>query len=680
MSTNNPFFSVSLLPYQAPVFDQIRDDDYRPAFDEALRIKRQELADIINNPAAASVENSYLALEKSGRMLARVTAIFFAMAAAHTNDHLQQLDEEFATKLAVLSDEIHLNATLFSRLDEVYQQRHRLGLDDETLRLVDVVWQRFVLAGARLPEADKARLAALNKEAAQLTSQFNRLLLAANKSCGLRVDTLQQLAGLSDADIAAARDAAHAKGWDHGWLLTLLNTTQQPLLQTLADRDTREQLFRASWSRTEKGDSNDTRDIIRRLAALRAEQAHILGFADYASWSIADQMAKTPEAALAFMRNIVPAARDRVAREQADIQALIDQQGGGFQAKAWDWAWYAEQVRAQQYALDDASIRPYFELNNVLERGVFWAASQLFGLKFVERYDLPVYQEDVRVWEIFDHDGRGLGLYYGDFFARDSKCGGAWMGNFVEQSTLLANNPVIYNVCNYQYPADDQPALISWDDVVTLFHEFGHALHGLFASQRYGSLSGTNTPRDFVEFPSQINEHWARHPVVFEHYARHHATGAPMPVELREKLFRASQFNKGYDMTELLAAALLDMNWHRLTPGEATDVDVVEPRILAAEGLALEAVPPRYRSSYFAHVWGGGYAAGYYAYLWTQMLADDGYKWFEEQGGLTRENGQRFRAAILSRGNSTDLAALYYQWRGHDPDIAPMLENRELKH
>ncbi|AFJ47249.1 peptidyl-dipeptidase Dcp [Shimwellia blattae] len=679
MGTSNPFFSVSPLPYRAPVFDQITDDDYRPAFDEAIRIKRQELASIISNRAEACFDNTFLALEKSGRMLSRVTAIFFAMASAHTNDKLQQLDEEFSTELAGLHDDIYLNEQLFRRLDEVYQRRHQSGLDAESLRLVEVVWQRFVLAGARLAAPQKAQLAALNKESARLTSQFNRLLLAANKNGGLHIDDVRQLAGLSEAEIAAARDAAQAKGLDSGWLLPLLNTTQQPALQSLSCRETRERLFRAGWSRAEKNDANDTRAIISRLAALRAEQARILGFADYASWSTADQMAKTPEAALTFMRNIVPAARARVAREQADIQALIDQQQGGFSVQAWDWAWYAEQVRAQQYALDESSIRPYFELNNVLEKGVFWAATQLYGLKFVERYDLPVYQEDVRVWEIFDNDGRGLALYYGDFFARDSKCGGAWMGNFVEQSTLLASAPVIYNVCNYQYPPAGQPALISWDDVITLFHEFGHALHGLFASQRYASLSGTNTPRDFVEFPSQINEHWASHPVVFEHYARHHSTGAPMPEALREKLFRASTFNKGYDMTELLSAALLDMNWHLIKPGDNTDVSVVEPAILAGEQLALEAVPPRYRSSYFAHIWGGGYAAGYYAYLWTQMLADDGYKWFEEQGGLTRENGERFREAILSRGNSADLAALYYHWRGHDPEIEPMLENRGLK-
>jgi peptidyl-dipeptidase Dcp len=456
----------------------------------------------------------------------------------------------------------------------------------------------------------------------------------------------------------------------------LLNTTQQPALSTLENRQTRENLFNAGWLRTQKGDENDTRELIRRLSALRARQAQLLGFDSYASWSIADQMAKTPEAALTFMRGIVPAARGRAEQELADIQKVIDDEQGGFTAQAWDWSLYAERVRLGKYALDESQIKPYFALNTVLQDGVFWAASQLFGISFVERFDIPAYHPDVRVWEIFDHTGEGMALFYGDFFARDSKGGGAWMG-FVEQSYEFAARPVIYNVCNYQKPANGQTALISWDDVVTLFHEFGHTLHGLFASQRYATLSGTNTPRDFVEFPSQINEHWASHPQVFAHYARHYETGEPMPEALRDKMLNATQFNKGYDMTELLSAALLDMNWHGIVE-PVDDVDAFEAAALKKEGLDLPAVPPRYRSSYFAHIFGGGYAAGYYAYLWTQMLADDGYQWFVEQGGLTRENGQVFRDAILSRGNSSDLEALYRDWRGHNPKIEPMLKNRGL--
>ncbi|HDR2791784.1 MULTISPECIES: peptidyl-dipeptidase Dcp [Enterobacter] len=675
MSASNPFFEISLLPYQAPRFDVINDSHYRPAFDETMRQKRADIDAIIAQTTPPDFTNTVLALEKSGAMLSRVNSVFFAMTSAHTNDYLQELDEAFSTELAGLANDIWLNETLFSRVEAVWQER--ATLDAESRRLVEETHQHFVLAGARLNAGEKAELKSLNTESASLTSQFNQRLLAADKTGGLVVDYVHQLEGLSADEIATAAQAAAEKGLNDRWLIPLLNTTQQPALSALENRQTRENLFKAGWLRTQKGDENDTRELILRLAALRARQAHLLGFESYASWSTADQMAKTPDAALAFMRGIVPAARGRAEQELADIQKVIDDEQGGFTAQAWDWSLYAERVRLGKYALDESQIKPYFALNTVLQDGVFWAASQLFGISFVERFDIPAYHPDVRVWEIFDHTGEGMALFYGDFFARDSKGGGAWMGNFVEQSYEFAARPVIYNVCNYQKPANGQTALISWDDVVTLFHEFGHTLHGLFASQRYATLSGTNTPRDFVEFPSQINEHWASHPQVFAHYARHYETGEPMPEALRDKMLNATQFNKGYDMTELLSAALLDMNWHGIAE-PVEDVDTFESAALKKEGLDLPAVPPRYRSSYFAHIFGGGYAAGYYAYLWTQMLADDGYQWFVEQGGLTRENGQKFREAILSRGNSTDLAELYRNWRGHDPKIEPMLDNRGL--
>lgn len=675
MSVSNPFFEISLLPYQAPRFDVINDSHYRPAFDEAMRQKRADIDAIIAQTAPPDFTNTVLALEKSGAMLSRVNSVFFAMTSAHTNDYLQELDEAFSTELAGLANDIWLNETLFSRVEAVWQER--ASLDAESRRLVEETHQHFVLAGARLNADEKAELKSLNTESASLTSQFNQRLLAADKTGGLVVDYVHQLDGLSADEIATAAQAAAEKGLNDRWLIPLLNTTQQPALSALENRQTRENLFNAGWLRTQKGDENDTRELIRRLSALRARQAQLLGFDSYASWSTADQMAKTPEAALTFMRGIVPAARGRAEQELADIQKVIDDEQGGFTAQAWDWSLYAERVRLGKYALDESQTKPYFALNTVLQDGVFWAASQLFGISFVERFDIPAYHPDVRVWEIFDHTGEGMALFYGDFFARDSKGGGAWMGNFVEQSYEFAARPVIYNVCNYQKPANGQTALISWDDVVTLFHEFGHTLHGLFASQRYATLSGTNTPRDFVEFPSQINEHWASHPQVFAHYARHYETGEPMPEALRDKMLNATQFNKGYDMTELLSAALLDMNWHGIAE-PVDDVDAFEAAALKKEGLDLPAVPPRYRSSYFAHIFGGGYAAGYYAYLWTQMLADDGYQWFVEQGGLTRENGQIFRDAILSRGNSSDLEALYRDWRGHNPKIEPMLKNRGL--
>jgi len=679
MLATNPFFAASTLPYQAPPFNLISDSDYRPAFNEALKRKRSEISAIANNPEPATFANTFIALEKSGDMLSRVTSVFFAMAAAHTNDEIQRLDEQFSAELAELANDIYLNDALFQRVKSVWLERDSLALDDESHRLTEVIYQRFILAGATLAAEQKAQLKALNTQSATLSSQFHQRLLAASKGGALVVEEPIGLDGLSSEELAAAAAAAQDRGLHNSWMLPLLNTTQQPLLASLRNRQTREKLFQAAWSRTEKGDENDTRELVLKLVEIRAKQAELLGFADYASWSMADQMAKTPEAALRFMREITPAARARAERELTDIQQLIDREPQPFNAQAWDWLFYSEQVRREKYAIDEAQIKPWFALDRVLTDGVFWTATQLFGVQFIERFDIPVYHPDVRVWEIMAENGEGLALFYGDFFARDSKSGGAWMDNFVQQSTLLNTRPVIYNVCNYPKPVSGKSALISWDDVITLFHEFGHALHGLFASQRYATLSGTSTPRDFVEFPSQINEHWASHPLVFAHYARHHQTGEPMPETLRDSMFRAAKFNKGYDMTELLSAALLDMNWHSLsTNAIPQNVTQFEASALEKEKLDLPAVPPRYRSSYFAHIFGGGYAAGYYAYLWTQMLADDGYQWFEEQGGLTRENGERFREAILSRGNSSDLEALYRDWRGHDPLIEPMLKHRGL--
>ncbi|PWW18671.1 peptidyl-dipeptidase Dcp [Pantoea sp. AG702] len=673
----NPFFNVSSLPYHTPPFDQIQETDFLPALQAGMEEKRQEVLAIATNPEAATFLNTCEALEKSGQLLTRVSLVFNAMTSAHTSPYLQQVDEDIAPQLTALNDEIMLNRPLFSRIDQVYLQRN--PLDAESKRLVEVLWQRFQLAGANLPETQKQQLKALNQEAARLSTQFTNKLLAATKAGGLVVNDVQQLAGLSPSDLAVAQAAAAARGLENAWLLVLQNTTQQPALQSLEDRPTRQALFHAAMTRSEKNDDNDTRALVLRLAQVRAEQAKLLGFASFAAWQLQDQMAKTPDAAFAFMRNIVPAARARAEREAAAIQQTIDSQQGNFTLGAWDWNFYAEQVRRAQYDLDESQIKPYFELNSVLEKGVFWAATQLYGIQFTQRHDLPVYHPDVQVYEIFDTDGSGMALFYTDFFKRDSKGGGAWMSNFVNQSTLLDEKPVIYNVCNYTKPANGEPALLSWDDVITLFHEFGHTLHGLFASQRYPSLSGTETPRDFVEFPSQINEHWASEPQVFRHFARHYQTGEAMPAALHEKIIRAGKFNKGYEMTELLAAALLDLHWHSLegkTPVQS--VDAFEQQALRSDDIDLAAVPPRYRSSYFQHIWGGGYSAGYYAYIWTQMLADDGYQWFVEHGGLTRENGDIFRQKILSRGNSSDLKALYESWRGGAPQLEPMLKNRGL--
>ncbi|CAX59801.1 Peptidyl-dipeptidase [Erwinia billingiae Eb661] len=676
----NPFSQPSTLPYQAPPFDRISDADYRPALEQAMAEKRAEVQQIAENPDAPSFENTYEALEKCGLMLRRVENVFGAMTSANTNATLQALDEEMSPRLAALNDEIRLNSKLFARLDSVYQQRESLELPAEALRLVEVVWQTFQLAGASLSDDQKTALKALNQQSATLSTQFTNRLLAGTKAGGLSLSSADSLAGLSEAELTVAAQAAAERGLQGQWWLALQNTTQQPVLQDLSDRQTRENLFDLAWRRTEKGDANDTRELIVKLAAVRAEQAQLLGFSSFAEWKLQDQMAKTPDAALAFMRAIVPAATARAKREAADIQALIDQQQGGFALEPWDWLFYAEQVRRAKYDLDESQIKPYFEVTSVLENGVFYAATQLFGITFARRDDIPVWHPDVTVYEIIDNNGLPMALFYTDFFKRESKGGGAWMSNFVDQSKLLGTHPVIYNVCNYSKPAEGQPALIAWDDVITLFHEFGHTLHGLFAEQTYPTLSGTNTPRDFVEFPSQINEHWASNEKVFMNYARHYQTGEPMPQALRDKIVKASKFNKGYDMTELLAAALLDLHWHSLgAEDKPADVAAFEQQALQADNINLPQVPPRYRSSYFQHIWGNGYAAGYYAYIWTQMLADDGFEWFNEQGGLTAENGQIFREKILSKGNSEDLKQLYADWRGQDPVIEPMLINRGLK-
>jgi len=679
-ASSNPFDAPSTLPFQAPDFARIKDADFAPAFTEAMRRHLAEVRTIADDPAAPSFDNTFVALEKSGQMLARVNMAFNALTSANTDDALQKTQEDVAPLLAAHFDAIYLDPKLFARIEALYKQRDTLNLDAESKRLVEYYYLDFVHHGARLSDADKAKLKELNKEESTLDTSFVNKLLAGTKAGALVVDDKAKLAGLSDAEIAAAAQAAADRKLEGKWAIPLQNTTQQPALQELADRDVREQLFKASWLRTEHGDANDTRDTIARIAQVRAQQARLLGYDSYAAWKLEDQMAKKPATALGFLDALVPPATSRAKREAADIQAMIDKDGGKFQLQPWDWELYAEQVRKAKYDLDESQIKPYFELNNVLENGVFYAAHQLYGLSFKERHDLPVYQPDVRVFEVFDPDGKSLALFYCDYFKRDNKSGGAWMDNLVGQSKLLGTKPVIYNVTNYTKPAPGQPALLSFSEVTTMFHEFGHALHGMFADQQYPSLSGTATARDFVEFPSQFNEHWALEPSVFAHYAKHYQTGAPMPQALVDKIKKSSTFNKGYDVTEAISAALLDMSWHTL-PADAPkqDVDAFEAAALKKNGTDLSYVPPRYRSSYFMHIWGNGYAAGYYAYAWTQMLADDAFAWFDEHGGLTRANGDRFRQMVLSRGNTEDLATMYRDWRGRDPNVDAMKKDRGLE-
>ena len=678
-SSTNPLLTASTLPYHAPPFDKIKDSDFKPALEQGMKDQLAEIQKIADDTAAPTFENTILAMEKSGVLLRRANNVFNVLTGANTDSVLQKVQEDVAPEMAATQDAIHLNSRLFKRVEAIYNDSINSKLDAESNRLVKFYYQQFVQAGAKLSDADKENLKKLNGQEASLTAKFNNQLLAAAKAGGLEIDNATDLAGLAQSDIDALAQNAKANKSKSKYLISLQNTTQQPLLQLLSNRDVREKLFNASWIRAEKSDSNDTRKTIVNIAKLRAEKAKLLGYPNYAAWVLQDQMAKTPEAVDKFFAQLVPAATAKAKNEAADIQAVIDQQKGGFKLQPWDWDFYAEQVRKQKYDLNESDVKPYFELNKVLQNGVFYAANQLYGLTFKERHDIPVYQKDVRVFEVIDKDGKTIGLFYCDYFKRDNKNGGAWMSNMVDQSKLLGTQPVIYNVCNFTKPAPGQPALISFDDVTTMFHEFGHALHGFFADQQYVSISGTSVARDFVEFPSQFNEHWALYPQVFKNYAVHYKTGQPMPQVLVDKIKKASKFNQGYALTEILAAASLDMKWHELTAAAPLqDADKFEAMALQETGLNLSQVPPRYRSSYFLHIWSNGYAAGYYAYLWTEMLDDDAFSWFTENGGLTRANGQRFRDMILSRGNTIEYGKMFRDFRGRNPDIKPMEKNRGL--
>ena len=676
---DNPFYAPSTLPFQAPPFDKIKDSDYQPAIDAGMAEQIREVEAIANNPVAPTFENTIVAFERTGQLLDRVWMVFNCVTGANIDDALQKVQAYEAPRLAAHQDAIFLNDKLFARVKAIYEKRESLHLDPESLRLVEYDYQQFVKAGANLSDADKAKLKKLNEEDATLENTFMTKLLAGTTAGAYSTTDKTALAGLSDMQMEAAAEAAKARK-QQGWVVPLENTTQQPLLADLTNRATRQAIFENSWNRCERGGANDTRATIARLAQLRAEKAALLGYPNYAAWDLTDQMAKTPEAAIQFMDALVPASTANAASEAKDIQALIDQQHGGFTLEPWDWEFYSEQVRKAKYDLNEAQEKPYFELNNVLQNGVFYEAHELYGLTFKELHDIPVWQKDVRVFEVYDADGKPLALWYCDYFKRDNKNGGAWMDVLVNQSKLLHQLPVVFNVANFEKPAPGQPALLTFDDVTTMFHEFGHALHGMFADTEYPSLSGTQVPRDFVEFPSQFNEHWAMYPAVFDHYAKNYKTGEPMPAELAAKIRKAATFNQGYDLTEILAAAELDMQWHTL-PASAPlqNPDTFEVEALKKKDLWIRYVPPRYRSSYFLHIWANGYAAGYYAYLWTEMLDDDAFQWFEDHGGLTRANGDRFRQMVLSRGNTEDLEKMYENWLGAKPSIEPMLKFRGLK-
>ncbi len=671
----NPLLQKSTLQYQAPTFDLIKDEHFKPAFEYGLKIHDQEIEKIANNPAKPTFQNTVLALETSGVDLGRATGVFYNLTGSNTNPTLQAIDEEYAPIFSAHNDKIYLNSKLYNR----FKALNIAALKGEDKKLTQYYLQQFELAGANLSATDKDKMKKINEELASLSTLFGNKLLIARKNGAVLFDNVNDLAGLSADEIAAAKAKATEAGQDGKYLIGLLNTTQQPLLQSLTNRATREKIFKASWNRAEKNDDGDTREVIERMARLRLQKANLMGKKSFAEWKLQDQMAQSPAPAMDLLAKIAGPAVVKAKVEAKEIQDLIDSQNGGFKLEPWDWNFYSEQVRKAKYDLDESQIKPYFEIGTVLEKGVFFAAQQMYGITFKERNDLPVYHPDVKVYEVYDNDGKSIAIYYLDFYTRDNKNGGAWMSNFVNQSHYLKQKPVIVNVYNFSKPAGGNPSLISFDDVTTLFHEFGHTLHGLFANQQYVTLSGTSVPRDYVEFPSQINEHAALDPLVLKNYAIHYQTKQAIPQELIDKIKKADTFNKGYVVTELLAAATLDMAWHSVEKeSDFKPTLVFEKEALQKYGLLVNEVPTRYHTPYFAHIWGGGYSAGYYAYTWSKTLDYNAFDWMQANGGMTRANCERFRKYILSVGNSVDLNKAFKDFIGHDMQIEPYLRNAGL--
>lgn len=681
------FASDSALPFLAPDFTQISEDDYIPAFEQGMAIQKAEVQAIIDNPEAPTFENTIVALEKSGRMLGRVARVFFQLTGTNTTDRLDEINTEISPKLSAHGDSITLNPALFARVKAVYDNRAAMTMTVEDAKLLEETYAGMVHAGALLTDAERERVKEINSELSTLATEFGQTVRSATNDQPLIVDTAEELAGLSDADIRAAAALATEKGEEGKYALALQNTTQQPLLPTLNNRTTREALFMQSYHRADGTNPEfDTRMVLAKIAALRAEKASLFGEPDWASYTMYDRMAQNPETALGFMQQMVPALAATQRREAELLNEMIASEGGNYEVRPWDWYRFANKVKAERYDLDEDAVMEYFVLDKVLEDGVFFMANELYGLTFERRTDLPTYHPDVWTYTVFDADGSELGLFYFDPFQRPSKRGGAWMGNFVSQSYEWGTKPVIYNVLNIPKAAEGEVQLVSFDWVETTFHEFGHALHGFFADQRYESLSGTATARDFVEYPSQVHEMWVTYPRVLQNYAKHYETGETIPSELIEKIQAASKFNQGYDFGETVEAALLDMKWSALSPEEAAAIDTPEEvsaferKSLEELGLEIDLVPPRYRSTYFNHIFSSpaGYSAGYYSYLWTEMLDRDSRKWFMDNGGLTRANGDHYRATVLSRGGTMDYFKMFENFAGREPNVQPMLEARGL--
>jgi peptidyl-dipeptidase Dcp len=681
LSADNPFARPSTLPYGAEPMNLIKDSDYEAAIDVGMAQEMIEIEAIAGNREEPSFDNTIVALDQTGVLLGRANSLFQQLISANTSETLDRINEVETPKLQAHSDAILLNPRLFNRIRRLYEKRDELGLDDRQKFLLTWQYRRFVHAGALLGPNKKAELAAINEKIAKLSNDYRAKLLAAGNDGAVLVESKAELDGLSEADLAAAAEAARKRGHDGKYLLVLRNTTQQPLLASLKSRAVRQKLLEAAETRGEHPGANDVRDIVAQLAQLRAQKAQLMNFASFAAFTEAEQMAKTPEAAKKLLLDLAPAATKKARAEAAEIQAQIDGQGGGFKLTAADWSYYAEQVRKAKYDVDEAEVRQYFELDRALQDGVFFAANKMYGLTFKERHDIPTYHPDMRVWEVFDADGSPLALFELDPFARPNKNGGAWCNTLNVPSGLEKRKPIIVNTENFTKPAEGKPALLSFDDVTTLFHEFGHALHAMFSVQYYPSESGFNMPTDVIEFPSQFNEHWALEPTVFANFAKHHQTLAPMPQALVDKIRRSRAYGKGYATTEYVAAALLDLEWHSLpanTPKQ-TDIDAFEAAALRKNGVDLAEVPPRYRTPYFLHIWANGYEANYYAYMWGEILDDDAYEWFVENGGMTRANGQKFRDKMLGLGFTNDPMTIYRGFRGRDPSADAIKRERGLE-
>jgi peptidyl-dipeptidase Dcp len=677
----NPFFSPSVLPFEAPDFSKITEAHFRPAFEKGMAQQMAEMDAIANSAEAPNFENTIEAMERSGAILTRVQRVFSNLSSAHTSLEIQKIQVELSPKLAAHSDNILLNPKLFARVQALWEQHASSSLDAEQQRLLKETYERFVRAGARLNAEQQVRIRAINERASSLSTEYQNNLLSITKERSVLVDDVSQLQGLSAEQVASAAQLAKSRGQEGKYLLTITNTTRQPILANLQNRELRQRVWEASAYRGLGRDGGlDNRGIVVELASLRAEKAKILGYANHAAYALEQSMAKDPSAAVKMLTDMVPAVVDKAKEESAAIAELMQVDGIDDDVQPWDWEYYAEKVRQKKYDLDDAQVRQYFLLDNVLKNGVFYTMNRLFGVEFRERFDIPVYHEDVRVFDVIDSDGSQIGLFYADYFERETKRGGAWMSSFVSQSGLLNQKPVIVNVMNIPKPAAGDPALISFDHASTMFHEMGHGVHGLFSQVKYPSLAGTSVPRDYVEFPSTFQEDFAIHPEVLQNYAKHYQTGEVLPPELLERMIAAKTFNQGYDTLEYLSSALLDLDWHSLSPNQVPkDMERFEAEVLTRRGVDLKAVPPRYKTAFFAHVWPGGYSASYYAYMWSEVLAADSFAWVRDHAGLSREAGDRFRSTVLSRGGSIEPMEQYRNFIGREPQVDGLLIRRGLK-